>query len=488
MAWRGSLVRFGAFDHDDFDPDNFECMGIFYGYPYHNLSLQRVVGVRMPGASPDLIDLSFFGTQEGTPPYEPDPRDDSPEHTERVTKAIGQILTTTTIPRLAQDAKALDELRDRRPDAKTLTDDELWEHARPLISSWYREAMEEHMFVTAAGSVPIGIVQQTAAALGDPGLAMRALGGLGDVASAAPTYEMWDLSRLIRNSPTLTTLFNDNRDAEALDKLHSSTDPDVLEFLRHFNEFLHTYGSRCPNEFDLAAPSWETDPAMPLTAIERMRLRPDQDSPRLSLERLIADRETTSTEMLDRLADDPESQAQFRAGLAAAKVWLPAREYSKFNSVRLINEARLVMQELGRRMVERGVFDAVGDFAMVTFAEFPEFVANPASFSDVIRQRKARYTEIEQLEPPFITIGAPPPPSQWRRRVGETYTTLEVGEVIRGIPACPGVATGTARVIRDPADGRDIEPGDVLIAPFTDPAWTPCQRRPKIDPSVPGEF
>ena len=92
QAWRKALVRFGAFDLDEFDPDHEQLLGCFYGYPYLNVSIQRVFGVRMPGASPDLIDASFFGGQEGVPPYEPDPRDESPRHTEQITRVIGEVL------------------------------------------------------------------------------------------------------------------------------------------------------------------------------------------------------------------------------------------------------------------------------------------------------------------------------------------------------------------------------------------------------------
>jgi rifampicin phosphotransferase len=41
------------------------------------------------------------------------------------------------------------------------------------------------------------------------------------------------------------------------------------------------------------------------------------------------------------------------------------------------------------------------------------------------------------------------------------------------VPGHPGTVTGVARVILDPADPMALEPGEILIAPFTDPAWTP---------------
>ena len=33
--------------------------------------------------------------------------------------------------------------------------------------------------------------------------------------------------------------------------------------------------------------------------------------------------------------------------------------------------------------------------------------------------------------------------------------------------------SGTARLIRIPEEGYRLKPGDVLVAPSTDPAWTP---------------
>jgi len=44
---------------------------------------------------------------------------------------------------------------------------------------------------------------------------------------------------------------------------------------------------------------------------------------------------------------------------------------------------------------------------------------------------------------------------------------------LTGIAGCPGVARGRARVVLDPLDPRGLGPGEVLVAPITDPSWTP---------------
>ena len=47
------------------------------------------------------------------------------------------------------------------------------------------------------------------------------------------------------------------------------------------------------------------------------------------------------------------------------------------------------------------------------------------------------------------------------------------GQILKGFGGCPGVAEGIAKIITDPSDPQDLGPGDILIAPLTDPSWTP---------------
>ncbi|GIS55545.1 MAG: hypothetical protein Ct9H90mP30_2300 [Actinomycetota bacterium] len=50
---------------------------------------------------------------------------------------------------------------------------------------------------------------------------------------------------------------------------------------------------------------------------------------------------------------------------------------------------------------------------------------------------------------------------------------LREGEALQGMPGCTGSAEGTARVILDSNDPNSLQPGDILVAPLTDPSWTP---------------
>ena len=219
--------------------------------------------------------------------------------------------------------------------------------------------------------------------------------------------------------------------------------------------------------------AWETDPRIPLASIERMRHLDEAASPQRRHERLVADREAATVTLLDGVAGDPATHGQVQSALRAAAVWLTARERSKTTVILQLHEARLALQELGRRMVAAGHFDRLDDFNMLKLEEFEQFISDPASMAGEVRRRRRWHDELWKLDPPFTCEGMPPPPSKWRRRVVEELPPVVAGESIAGIGACPGRATGTARVITDPSDAGKLAPGDVLVAPGTDPAWTP---------------
>jgi pyruvate,water dikinase len=222
---------------------------------------------------------------------------------------------------------------------------------------------------------------------------------------------------------------------------------------------------------DLAASTWESDPSLPLAAIDRMRLQPDAAAPQLNFDRLRAEREELVATTAARLT--PDERQTFNAALKAAEVFLPAREKTKLASVMVLHEGRMALRELGRRMTISGVFEQVEDFAMLCLSEFRDFLADPHGFADTIRHRRQWLDELSRLEPPFITVGQPPPPSTWPLRSVAAVDPASVGECIEAIAACPGVVTGRARVVRNPSECAHLEPGDVLVAPSTDPSWTP---------------
>jgi rifampicin phosphotransferase len=92
---------------------------------------------------------------------------------------------------------------------------------------------------------------------------------------------------------------------------------------------------------------------------------------------------------------------------------------------------------------------------------------------DTVAQRKAYHSWLTTLEPPFIINGSVPPIDTWKAKAARVTEPVVVGTVIQGMPGCSGVVRGRACVVLDPSDPTALEPDDILVAPVTDPAWTP---------------
>jgi phosphohistidine swiveling domain-containing protein len=153
----------------------------------------------------------------------------------------------------------------------------------------------------------------------------------------------------------------------------------------------------------------------------------------------------------------------------------------------LVHEQRLAALELARRGVAAGVIERPEQIFMLLADELDDYVAalgeaeavgagtGPESkLGAVLADREERYLALFDYEPPFVIAGTPPPLVEWvRRSEAAPAATLGVGEAIQGVGGCPGVARGRARVVLDPSDPSALGPGDVLVAPITDPSWTP---------------
>jgi len=152
---------------------------------------------------------------------------------------------------------------------------------------------------------------------------------------------------------------------------------------------------------------------------------------------------------------------------------VPARERTKATCVAVVNEVRMTIRELGGRGVVAGLFAKPEDVMMLMDDELDAYVSDPESFRSVIAERLSDYDALYDLEPPFIIASDPAPLSQWQRRKERVLPALGEGDVLAGLGGGSGRYSGRVCVVTDPSDMAKLEPGDVLVAPFTDAAWTP---------------
>lgn len=204
--------------------------------------------------------------------------------------------------------------------------------------------------------------------------------------------------------------------------------------------FLDRWGHRAAGEMDVALPRWAEEPER-LRAQLRAGTRP--------------------------APEEPVEPTGWRAALVRAIArrggqGLATREAFKDDMVRRIAHLRAALIEVGQRLVERGRLQDPDDVFFLHLSEL-----GPALAGDLpdLTPRHTRW-EADRVaaEPPAVLVLGD---AAWV----DPGSAPMAGD-LRGLPASPGRATGRARVRRH-GDLRPIRPGEVLVAPFTDPGWTP---------------
>ena len=438
----------------------------FFGHLYVNVTIARLSGVRS-GLGWRAVDEAFFGSHPEAPPHAARAADDDPDARARYGERIQWAMTTIEYPDLEEDSELGEALRAGRPDLGRLSPGGLVARARSMMP-YERLMWRGEVVAGVLSAVGPAVAGQAVAGLTDVHV-LDLIGPAGEVVSAAPSFVLWDLSRLVRSEPALTRAFDDGPDGLA-DRL--ATDP---QFATAFQGFLVDYGYRGPSEWDLGAASWESHPELALALIDRLRGLEDDASPSARRDQQAA-RAAENLRRAEALIGEDTGRLQtLRLGLESARRFAGWRERGKSNCIRVLHEARMALRELGTRLHATGALVDPEHVFMALDDELDTLVLAPDSLRERLAGRYAQWRELFDLDVPLFVSGTEPVPplSSIPRRRSSGAPAAAVGAVLKGEPCSGGTARGRTRVVTDPSSAQAFEPGEVLVAPQTDPSWTP---------------
>lgn len=470
-AWRRACQEMGVSASSDFASDEPVIIGMYGGYCYLNLSYLRIMGVRAPGSSADAVDVSFFG-EGNPPPYTPKKGDKNLGASLRILKTVLGALNTTSLPAFVDTSFAVAADFEMRRPALDAPDGELLAYLDSFAEP-FEVAFGNHMVSSGLAGIVSGILAEACEAAGEPGLVTHLIGAAGDVRSAQYSNRLYELARMVRADDSLRQAFSVGVDGLAA-RLGELDGPAAAGFNEGFARFIADHGHRGPNDWELSSRTWDNTPELALSAIDSMR-RSDHDlSPSTRLGEDQATRDAAIAKVrphvkgLDRL--------NFDKAVRAIPFWSQAREATRDRAVRVIWPAKQVYRELVRRGAERGGDPNPVHVALLSpSAELPAYLNDPSAFTDTIAQRAALYDRYSACTPPFFITSQADVPTleQLEADQGPASESAAAGDVLNGNAGSAGTAEGVVRVILDPQDATDLEPGEVLVAPLTDPSWTP---------------
>ena len=236
--------------------------------------------------------------------------------------------------------------------------------------------------------------------------------------------------------------------------------------------WIDAYGHRGPYESELALPRVAEDLRLLATALRPLVLGGEEpEAAEARRERRRVDARAAWQEVRQRCGR-----------LASLRVRGPVRDLGRLMLMREELRCewmrdwfllRLDLLEMGRRLVARGRLDSVDDMFHLTYDELERALRDPSldALSAVARAR-SRIAAWRRIEVPnrFTSEEV----ASFPRR-GATSTRTE--NLLRGTAVSPGEVEGRGCVLRSPDDEAKLERGGILIAPATDPGWTPLFAR-----------
>lgn len=446
-------------------PEGLQFSKFFNGRLYCNMSVQQWGNYDAMGALPQGFGVFWGGHQQDMKIDDPDPYGGviGLKRKERVVKNMdlvkqGKENSAQTWSRITASVKAI-----------TSEEFNKWTDQDFIIK--YNELgcivkgmAKKFMFLSAAGSMPIMyLLNILTEYFSDKALAMinsLMVGGTADITSADQGYRLIEMAELARKDSDTVKYFNDaNFDPMKWEvKL-----PESSPFKKAFHEFIQEYGHRAVYELDIINPRWREDPSY-LLGIIRSTIN-TADIGRLKKEQ----KEKLKQAWIEIRQKVPTSKhSEIRNLVKQCQDGAAVREKNKSVLALIMDAYRTIAKELGHRFYERDVIKESDDVFFCTWTELFSVLSgewNGRGLQFIISGRKEWKKKMELLAPPDIIYGEIP-------KFTESGTEGSSNS-LTGIPVAAGKASGLVRVISNPNEGVRLQPGEVMVAPSTDPGWTP---------------
>jgi phosphohistidine swiveling domain-containing protein len=224
-------------------------------------------------------------------------------------------------------------------------------------------------------------------------------------------------------------------------------------------EVVRKHGYHGRREGEISGRVWREDDTALRRLLDGYKALADDADPARSEEAKRVEREALEARLLASLPARRRPGA--RLVLRLAKHVIPLRGVGKAAFLQSLDMARASARRVGTCLVAEGLLDDSEDIFFLT-AE--ELVSPPGDARDLVARRRERHAYYTTLQIPAAWLGQPV-----ATPLVESDERSE-SDLVQGVGASPGVVEGPVRVVTDP-DDADVEPGEILVAPTTDPSW-----------------
>jgi pyruvate,water dikinase len=177
--------------------------------------------------------------------------------------------------------------------------------------------------------------------------------------------------------------------------------------------------------------------------------------------------------MIDTLASRARRRGRLRGSLVRValrrvRALAGLRELPKYYLVLALATVRRELTFVGSDLAAVGRLTEAGDIFFIDLVEARAGLGGRDLREIVTKRRETYELELRRRHVPRVLLSDGTEPEAMAKPAAGLAPTGSLA----GTPASAGQITGVARVIHDPVGAR-LEPGEILVAPSTDPGWTP---------------
>ncbi|MGH8629203.1 MAG: PEP/pyruvate-binding domain-containing protein [Burkholderiales bacterium] len=316
------------------------------------------------------------------------------------------------------------------------------------------------------GLLPLELIRALTRGRVEPRTVDALTRGLSGNVTTEMILQLGDLADLAREAPALAQHLQTAKPEMAIESARELPGSEL--FFAAWDKFIERYGHRCPTENDFALPRWREGPSSLVTMLVGMlgTRTGELGAHRRQFAAAIQEAESAAEAILK--VTPRWQRPLMRALIRRVRAYLALREHHRFAFSQLFMNVRQAILEAARMAMRRGRLRGVDD---VWFLELDELIgllsetASSHAMGERIGQRKEDRARFERLTPPRLLT------SDGEILRAATEETLPPN-TFAGVAVSAGVVEGIARVVLDPAHDV-LRPGEILVAPFTDPGWTP---------------
>lgn len=242
------------------------------------------------------------------------------------------------------------------------------------------------------------------------------------------------------------------------------------KFLAEWNRFIEKYGMRGPGEIDISRVRYQEAPTMLIPSIlshiksntpqeHRKRFEQGEQEANEAIHSLLT--------QIKALPGGARKAKKISRLITIYRNTVGIREFPKYIMILYFDLFKQAILEEGTQLAQQGTIENTEDIFYLSLDEIISLLENHLpEVKKLIQSRKEIETHYRKLTPPRIMTSD-----------GEIFTPEQNNEhapsgALIGIPVSSGVTEGYVKVVHSLEDGQ-LNKGEILVAPYTDPGWTP---------------